>query len=444
MKKYDRRSFLQSSSTLLAGAGMVSGMPIGSRAASIIGANETVTVGVIGCNGMGFSDLKAHLALPNVSCAALCDVDANVLEKRAAEVAQMTGKNPQTYGDYRKMLEQKDIDAVIIGTPDHWHCLTMIDACEAGKDVYVEKPIANSIEECNLMVKAGERYNKIVQVGQWQRSDEHWDRALAYVKSGKLGKIRLVKAWAYMGWMKEIPKKPDQPNPPPGVDYKMWLGPAPDRPFNKNRFHFKFRWFWDYAGGLMTDWGVHLIDMVLSGMDATAPNSVMASGGKFAYPNDAAETPDTMQAVYEFDDFSMLWEHAVGIDGGPYGRSHGVAFIGNLGTLVVDRNQWEVIPETENGAYKTEALPVQPGQGKSGLDKHAENFISSIKTREKPVCSIEVGRLAAVNAQLGNIALKTGQKVYWDKQNGTFKDNEQANALLKASYHGQWKLPTIG
>ena len=444
MKKYDRRSFLQNSSTLLAGAGIASSMPIGSRAASILGANETITLGVVGCNGMGFSDLKAHLALPNVTCAALCDVDANVLQKRAAEVEQMTGKKPQMYEDYRKMLEQKDIDAVIIGTPDHWHCLTMIDACEAGKDVYVEKPIANSIEECNLMVKAGERYNKIVQVGQWQRSDEHWDRALAYVKSGKLGKIRLVKAWAYLAWVKELPKKPNRPNPPPGVDYTMWLGPAPERPFNENRFHFNFRWFWDYAGGLMTDWGVHLIDMVLAGMNATAPNSVLASGGKFAYPDGAGETPDTMQAVYEFDDFSMLWEHAVGIDGGPYGREHGVAFIGNLGTLVVDRGKWEVIPEVENGKYKTEALPVQFRQGKSGLDKHAENFISSIKTREKPVCSIEVGRLAAVNAHLGNIALKTGQKVYWDEQSGTFKDNEQANALLKASYHGQWKLPAVG
>ena len=443
MKKYNRRSFIQNSSALLAGVSAASTLPVGARATRILKANETITLGVIGCNGMGFSDLKAHLALPNVACAALCDVDANVLQRRAAEVEQMTGKKPQMYNDYRKMLEQPDIDAVIIGTPDHWHCLTMVDACEAGKDVYVEKPIANSIEECNLMVKAGERYGKIVQVGQWQRSDEHWDQALAYVKSGALGNIRLVKAWAYMGWMKKIPKKPDQPNPPPGVDYKMWLGPAPDRPFNENRFHFNFRWFWDYAGGLMTDWGVHLIDMVLAGMDATAPNSVLASGGKFAYPDGAAETPDTMQAVYEFDDFSMLWEHAVGINGGPYGRDHGVAFIGNLGTLVVDRGKWEVIPEVEDGKYKTEAIPVQPRQGKSGLDKHAENFIACIKTREKPVCSIEVGRLAAVNAHMGNIALKTGRKVYWNEQNGTFKDDKEANALLKASYHSQWQLPKV-
>lgn len=441
MENYNRRKFIQRSSQLMAGTGIASALPF--MPGSVLGANEKVTLGVIGCNGMGFSDLTAHLKIPNVTCAALCDVDANVLAQRAAEVEKMTGTKPKMYGDYRKMLENKDINAVIIGTPDHWHCLTMVDACEAGKDVYVEKPIANSIEECNIMVKAGERYNKIVQVGQWQRSDEHWDQALNYVKSGKLGKIRLVKAWAYMGWMHAIPKKPDLPEPPAGVNYNMWLGPAPQRPFNENRFHFTFRWFWDYAGGLMTDWGVHLIDMVLAGMDAKAPKSVLASGGKFAYPDDAAETPDTLQAVYEFDGFSMLWEHAVGINGGPYGRDHGVAFIGNQGTLVVDRGKWEVIPEIAEGKYLTEAIPVQSRSQKSGLDKHAENFIECIKTRQKPVCSIEVGRLAAINAQLGNIAYKTGRKVYWDADKGAFKDDNEANALLNAQYHGDWKVPKV-
>ncbi len=443
MKKPNRRTFIKQSSAALAGGSIASVLPVGSQAAKLFSANEKITLGVIGCNGMGFSDLTAHLKIPNVECAALCDVDANVLEKRASEVEEMTGTRPKSYGDYRKLLEQKDIDAVIIGTPDHWHCLTMVDACEAGKDVYVEKPIANSIEECNLMVKAGERYNKIVQVGQWQRSDEHWDQALAYVNSGKLGKIRLVKAWAYMGWVPPVPAVPDLDEPPAGVNYDMWLGPAPERPFNKNRFHFNFRWFWDYAGGLMTDWGVHLIDMVLAGMNATAPQSVIASGGKFAYPDDAQETPDTMQAVYEFDNFNLLWEHAMGIDLGPYGRGHGVAFIGNQGTLVVDRDKWEIISETEDGKYKTEALPTQYRRGPSGLDKHAVDFIESIKTREKPICSIEVGRLAAVNAHLGNVAFKTGRKVYWNEEQGQFKDDAEANALLKAEYHGRWKLPSV-
>ena len=185
------------------------------------------------------------------------------------------------------MLENKDIDAIIVGTPDHWHCLNMVDACEAGKHIYQEKPIANSIEECNVMVKAAKKYNRIVQVGQWQRSGSQYDEAIKYVQSGKLGNIRLVKCWSYQGWMKPVPVVPDSA-PPEGVDYKMWLGPAPQRPFNKNRFHFNFRWFWDYAGGLMTDWGVHEIDIALYAMNVKAPKSIIASGGKFAYPNDAS------------------------------------------------------------------------------------------------------------------------------------------------------------
>jgi len=440
--KNSRRSFLKQSSLAVAGVSTAAFAPQHIMASHIIGANEKVRVGVVGCKGMGFSNLKAHLKLDNVECAALCDVDGQVLEQRTAEVEEMTGKRPLNYKDYRKMLDNKDIDAVIIGTPDHWHCLIMVDACEAGKDVYVEKPIANSIAECELMVKAAKRYNRVVQVGQWQRSDQHWTDAVNYVQSGKLGKIRLVKAWAYMGWMKEIPVKPNKPAPE-WVDYDMWLGPAPERPFNENRFHFTFRWFWDYAGGLMADWGVHLIDMVLYGMNASDPKSVMASGGKLAYPDDAAETPDTLQAVYEFDDFNMLWEHAVGISEGPYGRDHGVAFIGNLGTLVVDRGKWEVIPEVDNGKYKTEAMPIQYRSGPSGLDLNAKNFVECIKSRATPTTSIDIGRQAAVTAHLGNVAFKTGRKVYWDAAKGEFKNDTEANSLIVPEYHNQWKLPNV-
>jgi predicted dehydrogenase len=283
----------------------------------------------------------------------------------------------------------------------------------------------------------------VVQVGQWQRSGPHWQKAIDYVQSGKLGKIRLVKAWAYMGWMKEVKKQPDGPAPA-GVDYDMWLGPAPKRPFNPNRFHFTFRWYWDYAGGLMTDWGVHLIDMVLYGMKAGGPKSVVSMGGQFAYPDGAMETPDTQQAIYEFDDFSMIWEHAVGINGGPYNRDHGVAFIGNLGTLVVDRGKWEIFPEIENGEYKTPAMPVQSrGGADGGLDNHMKNFVYCIKTRQKPNCDVWTAANTAINAHLGNIAFKSGRKVHWDASKMTFKDDNKANELLKASYHNGWKLPNI-
>jgi predicted dehydrogenase len=248
--------------------------------------------------------------------------------------------------------------------------------------------------------------------------------------------------------MEPIPPKPDGPVPD-GVDYEMWLGPAPQRPFNPNRFHFNFRWFWDYAGGLMTDWGVHLIDYALYGMQAATPKSVMALGGKFAYPEDASETPDTLQTVYEYDGFSILWEHATGIDGGNYGRNHGIAFIGNNGTLVLDRSGWEVIPEKnfqgwdKEGTPRMERIPLQQSLG-SGLDLHTANFIEAVKSRDssKLNAPIKVGYDAALVSHMGNVAYKTGNRLYWDMEKGNFTD-AAANAHLMAQYHNGWELPRI-
>ena len=447
MKK-SRRQFVKRSSVGLAGISLASSLPLQALAPKRkVWASEKVNFGVIGCKGMGWSDMRSHLLMDDVDCIALCDVDQSVLDERASQVTEARGNKPKTYGDYRKLLKNKDIDAVIIGTPDHWHCRMMVDALEAGKHVYVEKPIANSIQECNIMLAAAKKHGKIVQVGQWQRSGDHYQKALAYLKTGVLGNIRLVKVWAYQGWMKPVPVLPDS-SPPAGVDYKMWLGPAPERPFNKNRFHFNFRWFWDYAGGLMTDWGVHEIDIALYFMGALAPKSVMASGGKLAYPDDASETPDTLQTVFEYDGFNMLWEHATGIDNGNYGKTEGIAFIGNHGTLVVNRQGWEVIPETETKdgimKYEVEAMPHQDRQSRY-LDVHTKNFVDAIKSNDssKLNCGIETGAVAAINAHMGNVAYKTGQKVYWDASSGNFKDNQAANQLIKANYHNGWKIPKV-
>lgn len=439
---YSRRKFLHQTTALLAGSGLAGTMayPL-TRPRRRVAPSDTVRLGAIGINGMGWSNLRSHLKLDDVEVVALCDVDRNVLERRGNELASMTDKKPALYDDYRRLLEDQDIDAVIIATPDHWHPLIMIAACEAGKDVYVEKPLANSIEECDVMVAAAEHYNRVVQVGQWQRSGPHWDAAVAFVQSGALGNIRTTKAWAYQGWMKNVPKLPDEPTPE-GVNYDMWLGPAPKRPFNRNRFHFNFRWYWDYAGGLMTDWGVHLIDIVLYGMQATAPRSVLSAGGAFAYPDGGMETPDTQQAIYEYGDFSMIWEHAVGINNGPYGRNHGVAFIGNNGTLVVDRGGWEVIPEVLDGKPQMEAIPVQEAT-EPGLDNHTRNFVDCIKSRAQPACPPKIARLAAVNAHLGNVAFKTGRKVYWDEANNQFTGDDEANALIKSHYRAPWTLPSL-
>ncbi len=438
-----RRHFIKGTAAGLAGAGLWVYLPGTAGAASRLrGANDRINVAAIGLNGMGMVDLSSFLRNEGVECIALADVDRNVLEKRAGETARLQGRNPQIYGDYRELLERRDIDAVIIGTPDHWHCLPMVEACQAGKDVYVEKPIANSIQECNIMVSAARKYDRVVQVGQWQRSDPHWQDAVDFVRSGKLGVLRTVKAWAYIGWKGSLPPVPDEPVPE-GVDYDFWLGPAPKRPFNRYRFHFDFRWFWDYAGGLMTDWGVHLLDYALYGMDSYVPKSVMSSGGKFAYPDDARETPDTQYAIYEFDDFGLVWESAVGISGGSYGREHGVAFIGDNGTLVVDRGGWEVIPEVKDDKALMEAVPLVEKSGASGLDLHVRNFLDCMKTRQRPAADIEIGAHIARFAQLGNIALRTGRKIYWDPDRQRLINDDEANELVKASYRAPWKLPVL-
>ena len=309
-----RRNFITKTGTVV-----TTGMLLGTEmfaASRNVSANDKFNIAVIGCNGMGWSNTNSFLKMNDVDLVAICDVDANVIKKRMADYAAIRKNKPKIYSDCRELLNNKEIDAVIIGTPDHWHCKMMVDAVKAGKHVYVEKPIANSIAECNVMVAAQEKTGKIVQAGQWQRSGPHYKKAIEIVRSGVLGKIRLVKVWAYQGWMKPVPVVPDSAAPA-GVDYNFWLGPAPKRNFNANRFHFNFRWFWDYAGGLMTDWGVHEIDIALYAMQAEAPISVMATGGKLAYPDDASETPDTLQAIFQYKDFNMLWEHATGIDNGP-------------------------------------------------------------------------------------------------------------------------------
>lgn len=429
-----RRKFIGSASAIVAGAGLSSAFPASLFATpKILSPADTIRVGAIGINGMGWSDLRAVLKNPGVECVALCDVDKNVLDKRAAELLAKDIK-VKTYNDYRKLLEDKSIDAVVIGSPDHWHCLMMVEACQAGKDVYVEKPIGNSIAECRSMVAAQARYKRVVQVGQWQRSQKHFRDAIEFVHSGKLGKIGLVKVWGYFNYGTPLTVLPDSPAPA-GVDYDMWLGPAPKRPFNANRFHGKFRWYWDYAGGIMTDWGVHLLDYALLGMKAGAPKSVTAAGGMVL--NFGVDAPDTLTTVYEYDDFNIQWEHVIGYGAGIYNREHGIAFLGGNGTLVVDRNGWEVVPQGK----KMEAVSLQKSSD-NGLDLHAKNFIEVIRSRnlEDLHAPIQIGSNVAILSQMGNIAYRTGKKINWNQEKGKF-DDATANKLISKNYHNGYKMP---
>ncbi len=440
-----RKKFLHQSAALLGGGLLASA--IDSQAFAIfknrISPSDQLNIGAIGINGMGWSNVRAALKVPGVNLVAVCDIDTNVIDKRMKELADKSYDTSKikVYGDYRKLLDQKDVDAVIIGTPDHWHALIMIHACQAGKDVYVEKPVGNSIVECRTMVAAQQRYNKVVQAGQWQRSQQHFRDAVDFVQSGQLGNIRTVKVWCYQGWMRPKPVVADSA-PPPGVDYKQWLGPATTRPFNASRFHFDFRWFWDYAGGLMTDWGVHLLDYGLLGMKADLPKTICGMGGKFAYPELYEETPDTLTTLYEFDGFNLVWDSAMGIDNGSYGRDHGIAYIGNNGTLILNRGGWEVIEEKQ-GKNKVSKPLVKASD--NGLDKHWENFVSVVKSRktEDLHCSIQAGAHVATVAQMGNISFRTGQKLNWNRSVGKFTDAAVNDAYLLAKYHNGYALPKI-
>jgi len=429
-----RRNFIKTASLLAAGS--VLPADIISETGRTVERSDKLLVGLIGARGQGFANLLSFLKNPEVECVAISDIDENILKSRCSDIEKQGFPKPALYTDYRKMLEDKDIDIVIIATPDHWHCLQFVHSQEAGKHVYVEKPLGNSIAEINTMYKAAKKHGKMVQVGQWQRSQPHFVDAISYVKSGKLGRIRTCKAWSYVDWKGAVPKVPDSAVPA-GVNYDMWLGPAPKRPFNINRFHFTWRWYWEYGNGLMTDWGVHLIDYILYGMGKTVPASVMALGGKYAFPDDDMVTPDTMTAVYDFRDFTLIWEHTIGIGLGNWRRPHGMSYIGENGTLVLDRNGWEVVPEKQ----KIEVVPVQKNAG-IGLDLHVRNFLDCIKnnTPEKLNASIDVGRSVALVAQMGNIAYRSGEKISWDDAKQSFS-TESANAFITPLYNNGYKLP---
>ncbi|WP_459188009.1 Gfo/Idh/MocA family protein [Parabacteroides sp. APC149_11_2_Y6] len=433
-----RRNFIRhSASAIAAGLVMPSLLNENNVFARTVGANDKINVALIGCKNMGWADLSDFLLHPEVDCVALCDIDRNILGEKALELEKLRDKKASLYSDYRKLLDRKDIDAVIIGTPDHWHCLQMVDACAAGKDVYVEKPIANSIAECDAMVAAAKKYNRVVQVGQQQRSGNHWHEMKRYIDSGKLGKIARVNVWANFNYATILNPVPDGAVPV-GVDFETWLGPAPKRTFNEKRFHGLWRMFWDYGGGLMTDWGVHLMDMALWGMNVKGmPNRVISSGGNFAYPDNYAETFDTLSVIYEFDDFLIQWSNIAGTETGPYGRNYGVEFKGTNGTLVANRESWEVYPEQN----KIEAIKSMPNY--QDHKDHVTNFLNCMKSREmNTACTIDNGSLCAKYAHLGNISARVKSALIYDDVKRTF-NNAEADKLVKPAYRKPWKFPEL-
>jgi predicted dehydrogenase len=426
MAGLSRRDFVKRSALALGAVSLARGS---------VGANEQVRVGLIGCGGMGRGDLATFFLNPEVRCPVICDVDDAQFAKVVALVEEKQGSKPDTVKDFRRVLDRDDVDVVLVATPDHWHALPTVYACQAGKDVYVEKPLATSIAEGRAMLEAARRHDSVVQMGSQWRSGDHYREAVEFVHSGQLGTVRQVRAWAYLDWVGGIGHPPDGPVPE-GVDYDMWLGPASERPFNPNRFHFNFRWFWDYAGGLQTDWGVHLLNVCLWAMGPEPPLRITSHGGK-RLVDDNTETPDTQTTLFEFPRYTLIWEHqllgGLGVDG----RPHGMSFSGSNATLTIDSNGWEVIPEPK----KPDVAAVKKPASRDARPAHVRNFLDCVKSREEPVENLEISHLVTSVAHLGNVSLRAGRQIEWDSTRERVPGDRKANRLVGCSYRKPWELP---
>ncbi len=437
----NRRQFIKKTSLTAAGIGTFSILPSSVWSAKIAPSDQ-INVALIGCRNHGFNILRHHLNNEEVNCVALCDVDENILNERANDVKENYDQEPRKYKDFRNMLEQKDIDAVIIGTPDHWHCLNFVYACQAEKDIYVEKPLANTIGECDIMVRAARQYNRVVQVGQQQRSNIAFREPVQLIKEGRIGNLRQVNIWANFNYGIGAPPAEDGPVPE-GVDYDFWLGPAPERPFNRARFHGSWRHFWDYGGGLFSDWGVHLIDMALWPDEILkGPEKVMTYAGDTSGQSGMRDTFDTMNVTFPKENYVINFDMTAGVQEGPWGKTYGVAFVGDNGTIVADRGGYDLHPEYRNDTNQTEAKTLSGSSDAHG--SHVRNFLDCIKSRETPSCTPEMGYAAAVHAHIPNIAGRIGENLLlWDDENLRFTNSDEANQYITPEYREPWALPRV-
>lgn len=419
--------------TMLA-AGAAAGALHPKRAATQPGPNDRIRLGVVGCGMRGSGDMAELLQHPEVECVVVCDIDDAHLAKAVKNIQAQRGNTPETVKDFRRVMDRQDVDAVLVATPDHWHALPTILACQSGKDVYVEKPFARTIEEGRAIVQAAQEHRRIVQMGTQWRSGAHYAEAVEYFKSGKLGTLRCVRACSFKDF--DITPAVDGPVPE-GVDYEMWLGPAPQRPFNPNRFHRNFRWFWDYAGGLMTDIGVHVINLCQWTTGLESPRRISAMGGMRRLADTGIEWPDTQTVIYEFPNYTLTWEHQLRGSIGPNGRSEGAWFSGTNGTLYIGGGGWEVyadsygngLPEEKHEASDDPRVP------------HVQNFLDCIKSRRQTVSNPEVAHHVTGIAHLGNIAQRVGREILWDGHREHIENDPEADNLVAANYREPWKLP---
>ncbi|MGI6460012.1 MAG: Gfo/Idh/MocA family protein [Candidatus Hydrogenedentales bacterium] len=430
-RKVSRRQFVQSGT--LAAAGAVSAL-VSSRAA---GANERIRLGFIGVANRGGQLLECTTPFEDAEVVALCDVYRPPIEKWAESVP-----NPVTlYSDYRRMIEREQLDAVVIATPDHWHALQTIDACEAGLDVYVEKPLSITIHEGRRMIEAVRRTNRVVQVGIQRRSCPTLAQARDFVGEDKIGPVVVGRCCRVSNmWPDGIGSPPDS-DPPAGLDWDMWLGPRPFRPFNAAIAPYNFRWHKEYSSQL-ANWGVHYFDAFRMALDEDMPTSICAMGGRLLL-DDARSIPDTMEVVFSFPSRRMLHFSQYETSSNALLRTGMVEFRGTIGTLYYQGANFEVVPEFGGQFHDREKRmePVQfKGEVRDPTALHIRNFLDCIKSRATPTCSIEEGHKSTTLALLGNISFEIGERITWDPVAERVTNHEKANDLLHYEYREPWKL----
>lgn len=427
----NRREFLRT--TMLAGAAAAVPSFISPRvfgSPKSVAPSDRIRLGFIGVGNRGGQNLGSFLELTDrVDVVALCDVDSKYLADALGKVEKTSGRACATYGDYRKLLESKDVDAVVISTPDHWHALPTIDACSAGKDVYCEKPLTLTIAEGQAMIAAARANKRIVQTGSQQRSDEKFRRACELVRSGRIGKVHTVRVGiSGNNFGKKVPLS-DLREPPPELDYEFWLGPAPYRPYNSNHVHYNFRFFWDYSGGQMTNWGAHHLDIAQWGLGMDESGPVSAEGQARYDKGVQYEVPDWSEVTYKYPDSVTV------ICG--QSQLEGTTFEGADGKVYVTRDKLVVTPDS----IAAEPLTSSDVHLYESAD-HYGNWLDCIRSRKLPICDVAIGHRTATVCHLGNIAIRSQKKVNWDPVKERIIGDDDLAHMVSKPYRAPWSLPT--
>jgi len=457
-KNTTRRSFLRKSTSSAAAVALGLNLAGADGIRTVRGANEKIRVGFIGIGNRGTQLLTRFMKQDDVEVAALCDVyepylmrDYSKVEQRLKDalggrIPKMTenlGDDVPRYKDFRRVLDRKDIDAVVIATPDHWHAVQAIMACQAGKDVYVEKPLSVTIHEGRKMVEAAKRYNRVVQVGLHRRSSKAYAQIAEHVRIGSIGKVTVGRAYRVSNmYPNGIGLLPDS-KPPEGLDWDMWLGPRPRRPYKDNLVLYKFRWWQSYSSQ-MANWGVHYCDAMRWAMSEQAPISISAHGGRFAIDDDRT-IPDTLQVTFEMPSGALIVFGQYEANGGPALVDGEVELRGTLGNLYCgsEGGAYRIAP-SKGGQFNEDALKAEPLEAKK-MDgdltvQHIRNFCDCVKSRKRTNCDMETGHRSTTFALLANISLATKSRIDWDPQAEQIVNNRRANKLLHYKYRKPWKL----